>query len=133
MNDNLNIKKTLLILFFIFIWGIILVKTIIVSAYEPNSFFLPFYEVMLESTWQSHFNIDLLLHTLLFSFWVIYREKSILTGIIIGVFSILFGGVFSFLYLLICAIRSKGNFYLFFNGKNYKNKLDTKEKKSIFK
>jgi len=117
MHNNRNIKNTLFIIFLIIIWLIMLIKTIFVSAYEPDSFFSPFYGAMLDNTWQSHFNIDLLLHTLLLSFWVIYREKSILTGIIIGVFSILFGRVFSFLYLLICAIRSKGGFYLFFNGK----------------
>jgi Na+-transporting methylmalonyl-CoA/oxaloacetate decarboxylase gamma subunit len=52
-----------------------------------------------------------------FEGWDIYREKSILAGIAIGIFSILFGGVFAFLYLLICAIRTKGDLQLFFNGK----------------
>lgn len=117
MNNNRNIKKILLILFFISIWGIMLVKTIIVSAYEPDSFFYPFYGVMLENTWQSHFNVDLFLFSMVFGSWVIYREKSLLVGIVISIFSVLFGGVFSFLYLIICAIRSKGDLYLFFNGK----------------
>lgn len=117
MDNTLNIKKTLLILFFSSLWGIMLVKTITVSVYEPDSFFYPFYGVMLESTWQSHFNVDLLLFTVLFTGWTIYREKSLLVGITIGLFSILFGGVFSFLYLLICAVRSKEDFYFFFNGK----------------
>lgn len=117
-SSQLKIKKILPLIFFISIWGIMFVKTLIVSAYESDSFFLPFYSVMLESTWQSHFNIDLLLFTLLFAAWVVYREKSLLVGIIIGLFSILFGGVFSFLYLLICVIRSKNNLNLFLNGKN---------------
>ena len=115
--SQLKIKKILLLIFLISIWSIMLVKTLVVSAYEPDSFFSPFYGVMLDNTWQSHFNVDLLLFTLLFAVWSIYRERSLLVGIIIGLFSILFGGVFSFLYLLICAIRSKGDFYLFFNGK----------------
>lgn len=93
-----------------------LVKTILVSIYEPNSFFHPFYGIMLDHTWQSHFNVDLLLFSMAFAAWAISREKSLLVGILIGVFSILFGGVFSFLYLLICAIRSKEN-SLFFNIK----------------
>ncbi len=71
---------------------------------------------MLDNTWQSHFNVDLFLCTVAFGGWIIYREKLILIGIMIGVFSILFGGVFAFLYLLICAIRSKGDLHLFFNG-----------------
>jgi len=118
MNINVNKKKLFLIIFFISIWIVMLVKTFIVSAYETDSFFSPFYDVMFESTWQSHFNVDLLLFTILFAAWAIYRERSLLVGIIIGLFSIFFGGVFSFLYLLICLIRSKCNLNLFLNGKN---------------
>lgn len=117
-SSQLKIKKILLLIFFISIWGIIFVKTILVSAYEPDSFFSPFYSIMLESTWQSHFNVDLFLFTLLFAAWTVYREKSLFVGIIIGLFSILFGGLISFLYLLVCLIRSKSNLNLFLNGKN---------------
>tara|TARA_R110002153_G_C13176961_1_gene484722 strand:+ start:304 stop:672 length:369 start_codon:yes stop_codon:yes gene_type:complete len=117
MDNHWNRNKISLVIFFILIWGIMLVKTILVSAYEPESFFTPFYSIMLNDTWQSHFNFDLFLFTVAFAGWVIYREKSILGGIVIGILSILFGGVFAFLYSLICAIRTKGNLYLFFNGK----------------
>lgn len=118
MGKHRNRSKFLLIIFFVSIWGIMLVKTFLVSAYEPESFFSPFYGIMLNDTWQSHFNVDLLLFTVGFGGWAVYREKSILTGIMIGIFSILFGGVFAFLYLLICAICTKGNLHLFFNGKS---------------
>lgn len=117
MDKNWIKNKISLVIFFIPIWGIMLTKTILVSAYEPESFITPFYGIMLNDTWQSHFNVDLFLFTVAFAGWAIYREKSILAGIVIGILSILFGGVFAFLYLLICAIRTKGNLYLFFNGK----------------
>ncbi len=117
MITNRNKNKILLIII-ISIWVIMLVKTILVSAHEPESFFSPFYGIMLDSTWQSHFNVDLFLFSIVFASWVIYREKSLLIGIPISIFSILFGGVFSFLYLIICAIRTKGNLYLLLNGKN---------------
>lgn len=80
-----------------------LIKTILVFAYEPESFFSPFYSTMLDDTWQSHFNVDLFLFSVAFGGWAVYREKSIVVGIAIGIFSILLGGVFAFLYLLICA------------------------------
>lgn len=117
MEKHWNKNKISLIIFFISIWGIMLIKTILVSAYEPESFFSPFYGIMLNNTWQSHFNVDLFLFSVAFGGLAVYREKSILVGIVIGIFSILLGGVFAFLYLLICAIRSKGDLYLFFNGK----------------
>ncbi len=117
-SSQLKIKEILLLVFFISIWGIIFVKTLLVSVYEPDSFFSPFYSIMLENTWQSHFNVDLFLFTLLFAAWTVYKERSLLIGIIIGLFSILFGGVFAFLYLIICLVRSKGNLNLFLNGKN---------------
>lgn len=117
MDKHWNKNKISLIIFFISIWGIMIVKTILVSAYEPESFISPFYGIMLDATWQSHFNVDLFLFSVAFGGWCIYREKSKLVGIVIGIFSILFGGVFAFLYLLICSIRTKGNLHVFFNGK----------------
>lgn len=117
MDNNLNKNRFLLIIFFILIWGIMLVKTIVVSTNEPESFFSPFYVIMLDSTWQSHFNVDLFLFSMVFAVWAIYREKSLFVGFTVGIFSILFGGVFSFLYLIICAFRARGNLYLLLNGK----------------
>lgn len=118
-----NKSSLILLMFFSLSWGLILVKTIFVSAYETENFFFSFYGIMLDSTWQSHFNVDLFLFSILFAGWAIYREKSLLTGIAVGIFSILLGGVFSLLHLNICAIGINGDLYLLVNGKKCKSEL----------
>lgn len=115
-NNSNQKNKVLLAVFLLSIWGIMLVKTIFVSTNEPESFISPFYGIMLDNTWQSHFNVDLLLFCVVYGGWAIYREKSLLLGTVIGLFLVFFGGVFFF--LTSCIIRSKGDLHLFFNGKN---------------
>ena len=51
---------------------------------------------------------DFLFHLLLFAVWVIWREDSKLVGLACAVLCV-FGGMFTFVYLLVAAIRSRGD------------------------
>jgi len=66
--------------------------------------------------WQSHFSVDLLVHSILFSCWVVYRESSCSVAFICAICSIVFGAVFSFLYLLVVFYINKGDLFLVING-----------------
>ena len=63
----------------------------------------------LSHPWRAQFNIDFLLHLLLFAVWVVWRENSKLLGIVCAVLCV-FGGMFTFPYLLVAALRSRGDF-----------------------
>ena len=97
-------------------WVVMLYKTIQVSAAQPDSFVSYYFGEMLANSWQSHFNVDLLVHSILFSCWILYRESSLLKGVICAICSIALGAVFSFLYLLVVIYISKGNLFLVING-----------------
>lgn len=91
-------------------------KTIQVSAAQPDSFLAHYFAEMLANSWQSHFNVDLLVHSILFACWIMYREKSPINGMIYGICAIGLGAVFSFLYLLIVFYKSQGKVFLVLNG-----------------
>ena len=99
-------------------WAVMVYKTIEVSAAQPDSFLGYYFGEILANTWQSHFNVDLLIHSLLFACWIIYREKHIAIALLCGICSIALGAVFSFLYLLIIAFLCRGNLPLIINGRH---------------
>jgi hypothetical protein len=59
-------------------WMVMLYKTIQVSAAQADSFVTPYFIEMLANSWQSYFNVDLLVHSILFSCWILYRENQII-------------------------------------------------------
>jgi hypothetical protein len=69
----------------------------------------------LSHPWRAQFNIDFLLHLLLFAVWVFWREASKLVGLVCAVLCVL-GGMFTFLYLLVAVFRSRGDFRAFLLG-----------------
>jgi hypothetical protein len=63
----------------------------------------------LSHPWRAQFNVDFLLHLLLFALWVFWREQSKRIGIVCAVLCI-FGGLFTFPYLLVAALHARGDF-----------------------
>lgn len=60
-------------------------------------------------SWPAQFNFDLLGHLILFSAWVAWRHAFRPIGIILAVFCIIGGGLFTFAYLLVASLLSRGN------------------------
>ncbi len=77
-----------------------------------------FFGDIAQHTWRAQFNIDFLIHLLLFAAWVIWRETSRLTGIVCGFFCIFLGGLFGFPYLLATTYRSGSDTRRFLLGKH---------------
>ncbi|MFK7814758.1 MAG: hypothetical protein AB8B92_00330 [Gammaproteobacteria bacterium] len=75
-----------------------------------------FFGDILNHPWRAQFNIDFLIHLILFASWVVWRERSKITGAICGFLCIFGGGLFGFLYLLFISFQSKGNASTFFMG-----------------
>ncbi len=46
-----------------------------------------FFGDIADNTWRAQFNIDFLIHLLLFATWVVWRETSRITGIVCGFLS----------------------------------------------
>jgi hypothetical protein len=94
-------------LFVLAIWVVLLAVTWRAAAElglgGGNVFFADF-----SHPWRAQFNADLSLHLLLFAVWVGWRERSKLLGCICAVLCA-FGGIFTFLYLLLAVLRARGD------------------------
>ena len=96
------------------LWVLIILKTVQLSeSYDPIYYF----GIMLENTFQAHFNVDLLIHSILLGIWIFYRQKSKIVAIFCGFLAIYFGIMFTLIYIIVIFIRSKGDLTLFFQGK----------------
>jgi hypothetical protein len=62
----------------------------------------------LSHPWRAQFNVDFLLHLILFAVWVFWRERSKPVGLVCAVLCFL-GGMFTFPYLLVAAFRARGD------------------------
>ena len=120
MNSSISeklMKRYALIAILCLMWAFMIIKTILTpgGVGDVNA---QYYGIMLDNTWQAHFNTDLLIHTIVFACWIIYREKSKVTGILYGLLSVNLGAIFTILYLIITLIKSKGDSTLFFKGRH---------------
>ena len=62
--------------------------------------------------------VDLYTGFILFSAWIIYREKSILTGVFWTILMMVLGFFTASLYVLITLYKTNGDWKLFWMGKN---------------
>ncbi len=103
-------------LFLFLSWTLIVVVTWKAISAQGVNWPSVFFGDILNYPWRAQFNIDFLIHLILFASWVVWRERSKVIGIICGFLCIFGGGLFGFLYLLFASIQSKGNTKEFFLG-----------------
>lgn len=75
-----------------------------------------FFGDILRLNWRSQFNVDFLIHLLLFATWISWREGFTPKGHVFGFLGIFMGGMFGFPYILVALYRAKGNPKQFFLG-----------------
>jgi hypothetical protein len=68
-----------------------------------------FFGDLLNFDWRSQFNTDFLIHLLLFATWIAWREGFTPLGYLFGFFSIFWGGMFGFPYLLFATYKAGGD------------------------
>lgn len=59
--------------------------------------------------WRGQFNLDFSGHLLLMAAWIYYREPSAVARPLCAMGAMLFGGAFSFAYILVATIRAEGD------------------------
>ncbi len=68
-------------------------------------------------SWRAQFNTDFGFHLLLIAAWMIFRAKTLASGLLCGFLAIFMGGVFTFAYLAVVTYRAKGNMALVLTGR----------------
>ena len=71
---------------------------------------------LLAFDWRSQFNTDLVIHLGLMGLWVAWREGGGIKGPVFGVFCVIWGGMFTFPYLLFAIAQSRGDMHSLFLG-----------------
>lgn len=71
---------------------------------------------LLAINWRSQFNTDLVIHLGLMGVWAGWREGGGLKGGVCGVFCVIWGGMFTFPYLLVAIAKSRGDMGELFLG-----------------
>jgi hypothetical protein len=64
---------------------------------------------LISLSWRTQFDIDFIIHLLLLSIWVIWREGGTAKAYLFGALSIVMGGMFSFPYIIYISFVSRGN------------------------
>ena len=80
----------------------------------PKTFFGDLFAL----NWRSQFNTDLVIHLGLMGWWVAWREGFGTKGYVCGVFCVIWGGMFTFPYVLIATYKASGNLAEIFLGVN---------------
>lgn len=109
--------KTILSKYLVFSWLLLMG----VSAYAITELGLLAGNVFITDfshPWRAQFNTDFVMHIILVSAWIYWREPSKPVGVLcaIGAF---FGAVFTFPYLLISLIRAQGSVSRLLLGKHW--------------
>lgn len=71
---------------------------------------------LVAGNWRSQFNTDLVIHLALIGWWVAWREDFGLKGYIFGIFCVIWGGMFTFPYVLYATFKAQGDFQEIFLG-----------------
>lgn len=92
-------------IFTLVIFGITLGAVVHSGSNWPSVFFSDLVAV----NWRSQFNTDLVIHLSLMGAWVAWREGGGGKGYLFGAFCVIWGGMFTFPYLLIAIARARGD------------------------
>ena len=84
------------------------VTAIAVVGHGPNWPAVALSDLM-AGNWRSQFDIDFILYLLIIASWVSWREGGGARGFLLGVISIVMGGMFAFPYLFLAISRSAGD------------------------
>lgn len=71
--------------------------------------------------WRAQFNTDFGFHLLLVAAWMVWSAKNRVLGILFGVLSIMGGGLFTFVYLLIASIKAHGDMRAVALGRHFQS------------
>jgi hypothetical protein len=95
--------------------GVLAMTAVLIFGFTQGDFFVDGGEI-LSNPWGIVSMVDLYVGFVLFSMWIVFREKNWMTAFIWMVLMMVLGFFTGALYVFINLIRSKGNMNRFFYG-----------------
>ena len=108
----MNFLKGLLVL----LWLAIAVITIIAVREVGMDPATAYFFDQFQDPWGAQVMADVGIHLLLLALWIVWREDNIIVGILCGLGTLILGGFFSLLYLVVTTFRAKGDMIRFMIG-----------------
>lgn len=105
-------------------WLVVLAVSMTALQQEGMSAGKVFFADISQLGWRAQFNLDFLLHLLLFATWVAWRHRCRRGGLALAAGCVLGGGLFSLAYLFCTALRAKGDISCLLLGENAKDLHD---------
>src|SRR5690606_2777638 len=90
-------------------WLVVLAVSVAAFQQEGMTAGQVFFADIAQFAWRAQFNLDFLLHLLLFAAWVAWRHRRHRDGLVLAVCCVLGGGLFSLAYLFCAAVRARGD------------------------
>lgn len=98
--------------------GLLAMTLVLIFAFTQGDFFTEGAS-LLSMPWGIVSMVDLYVGFTLFSAWIIYREKSIMTSVVWVILMMVLGFFTASLYILLALRSSRGNWVQFWMGKHY--------------
>jgi hypothetical protein len=95
--------------------GIVAMTAVLIYGFEVGDFGTDG-ALILANPWGIVSLVDLYTGFILFSMWIVFREKSVLASILWVIAMMVFGFFTGALYVFVTAFQSKGDWALFFMG-----------------
>lgn len=108
---------------FVAFLGVVAMSAVLVYGFGAGDFLIDGGEI-LSNPWGIVSLVDLYTGFILFSLWIVYREKSIVAMIIWVAAMMVFGFLTGAIYVLYAAITSKNDILTFFLGHNKENVIE---------
>jgi hypothetical protein len=99
-------------------WLVVLAVSVAALRQEGMSAGRVFFADIAQFAWRAQFNIDFLLHLLLFAAWVAWRHRRRRGGLVLAACCVLGGGLFSLAYLFCAVIGARGDISCLLLGEN---------------
>lgn len=97
--------------------GLVAMSVVLVFAFTQGDFFADGAK-LLSNPWGIVSLVDLYVGFLLFSAWIVYREKNLLVSIVWVILVMVLGFFTASLYVLLALRNSRGDWKLFWMGKH---------------
>jgi hypothetical protein len=103
-----------------FAWLFSVSSTVYAALNSGFANLMPIFIQGFNNPWGAAINIDFSFHLLLASLWLIWTAKSLVRGLAYGLIAFMFGGSFTFAYLLVQSFVTKGDPKALLLGRHFK-------------
>jgi hypothetical protein len=106
--------RIVLLALWVILWGLTIRASMLLGVAASSVYLSDFHQ-----PWRAMLNSDFAVHLLMAGLWILYRERSALTGILCAIGAVLLGMPFTLMYLVVTTFREKGDMRRVLLGRHF--------------